>query len=566
MGKRRSKALRDAAGVHCVASKLNYEGFRAMVGPGVDGMAEVLAGLPGGSAAVAIAVRTAECLDGFGDGGAVCEWRVGKELGAARRSRSAGATTRFGRRWGPRVGVPRRRCPRARGALRRGKLFAMLQVMEAGTGNTTSTAPTAKILRLPDRAARGAPDGEDLAPEGLELVRAAYEAAGGSCARPVEMRPLARRLGLGPRAVGNLVMRLQGERLVRVVSMANGLLRLTPEGVRAVEGTAEGAGSDPPESAGSGPTDPAVPTGAPRVGGGLAGTRVVPASPVVGRDALRELEGMLGPLKADLDRLDLAGALEEEQRSELAAEIRTIEAQLRSPRPKRRIVAAALESVGAIVGSAAGAAGGAGSETESERILRAIDAFLGGAGQTARGARTGAGLVRPGGDLADEDGPGARRPEEESAAIARAREAGGSRVRKRVRDGGWATGQTLDAGGPAVEGADGAVAEAGKGAGSAVEDVGEGGDQAVRVWGAGGAAGRSGDAADRARDQGAGAGRRVRRVVDGAGGILRTTLNGRGEILDEEVVGHVADLPSEDGHADDGGRAKDGSEPPIRPR
>ena len=318
----------------------------------------------------------------------------------------------------------------------------MLQVVEVGIGNTSGTAPAAKIFKLPDRAARGAPDGEDRAPEGPEFVRAAYEAAGGSCAKPVEMRPLARRLGLDPRTVENLAMRLQAERLVRVVSMANGLLRLTPEGAR----TAESVASDPQESAGSGPPDPAVPTGAPRAGGGnFAGTRASSASPVVGRGALRELEGLLHPLKADLDRLDLDGALDKEQRSELAAEIRTIEAQLGSPRPKRRIVVAALESVAGVAGSAADAAGGAG----SERISRAIDAFLdetGGMGQTGRaapgvgggageaagkaqagradqGARNGAGLARPGSDLADGDGLAPRRPEEESAANVRAQEA-----------------------------------------------------------------------------------------------------------------------------------------------
>lgn len=419
----------------------------------------------------------------------------------------------------------------------------MLQFMEAGIGNTSRTAQTAKIFKLPDRAARGAPDGEDRAHEfGPEFVRAAYEAAGGSCAKPVEMRPLGRRLGLEPRAVENLAMRLQAERLVRVVSMANGLLRLTPEGVRAAEG------------AGSGPPDPAAPIGAPRAGGNFAGTR---ASPVVGRGALRGLEEMLDPLKADLDRLDLDGALDGEQRSELAAEIRTIEAQLGSPRPKRRIVVAALESVKGVVGSVDGAVGGA----ESERILRAIDAFLDGAGQTgwaargvggatgeaagearvgraAQGARNGAGLARPGGDLADdENGPGPRYPEEESAATTRSREAGGVRVRKRVRDdGGQAAGRARGAGKPAGEGAS--------------EDVGEGADRADR--GAGGAAGRAGDAADRPRAREAEAGRRVLRVVDGAGDILQTALNEDGEILDEEVVGNVADPPVEE-HADEGG-------------
>jgi hypothetical protein len=370
----------------------------------------------------------------------------------------------------------------------------MLQLMEDGIGNTSSTAQTAKIFKLPDRTARGAPNGEDRAPEGPEFVRAAYEAAGGSCAKPVEMRPLGRRLGLERRAVENLAMRLQAERLVRVVSMANGLLRLTPEGVRAAEGAASDPPSDPPQSAGSGPPDPAAPIGAPRAGGNFAGTRTVP---VVGRGALRVLEEMLDPLKADLDRLDLDGVLDEDQRSELAAEIHTIEAQLGSPRPNRRIVVAALESVGGVVGSVDGAAGGA----ESERISSAIDGFLdeaGGAGQTGRaapgvgggageaagktqagraaqGARNGAGLAWPGSDLADdEDEWGPWRPEEESVATVRAREA----------------------------------------------------EEATTV----------------------------RRVVDEAGDILRITLNEDGEVVAEDVVGNVADLPIEDEHVDERGR------------
>ncbi|MGI8649387.1 MAG: hypothetical protein ACR2KW_03270 [Rubrobacter sp.] len=436
---------------------------------------------------------------------------------------------------------------------------------------------------LPDRPARCASDGEDQASGRSEFVRAVYEAAGGSCAQPVEMRPLARRLGLDPRAVENLAMRLQAERLVRVVSMANGLLRLTPEGVCVTEGAAEdvteGAAEDVTEGAAEDVTEDAAEG---------AGSGPDPVPPVVGRGALRELEGMLDPLKVALDRLDLGGALDEEQRSELAAEIRTIEAQLGSPKPKRRIVVAALESVEDIVWSAAGAAGGAGSETESKKILRAIDAFLGGvggsgqtgraargargssgeaankaqAGRGAQGARNGAGLVRPGGDLGA--GPGARCPEEESATTARAREAGGVRVRKWIRgggvrvrkrvrkDGGWVTEQAQGAGLPAGEGANGMIVEVGKGVGSAVEGVGEGADQAVR--GAGGAAGRDGDAADRAAAQEAEAATTARRGVDVSGDILRTTLNEDGEILDEDVIGNVADLPIENKYVDEQGR------------
>jgi len=82
MGRRRSTALRDAAGAHHVASRLSYAGFRAAVGPGAGG-AGVLVGLPGGSAAVAIAVRTTECPVGFGGEGVVCEWRAGRGFASA---------------------------------------------------------------------------------------------------------------------------------------------------------------------------------------------------------------------------------------------------------------------------------------------------------------------------------------------------------------------------------------------------------------------------------------------------------------------------------------------------
>jgi hypothetical protein len=83
MGRRRSTALRDAAGAHHVASRLSHAGFRATVEHAARGGAGVLVGLPGGSGYVAIAVRTTECPEGFGDEGVVCEWRVGKEFALA---------------------------------------------------------------------------------------------------------------------------------------------------------------------------------------------------------------------------------------------------------------------------------------------------------------------------------------------------------------------------------------------------------------------------------------------------------------------------------------------------
>ena len=65
MGRRGSTALRDAAGVPHVASRLSHEGFRATVEHAARG-AGVLVGLPGGSGYAAVAVRTTECPAGFG--------------------------------------------------------------------------------------------------------------------------------------------------------------------------------------------------------------------------------------------------------------------------------------------------------------------------------------------------------------------------------------------------------------------------------------------------------------------------------------------------------------------
>lgn len=232
---------------------------------------------------------------------------------------------------------------------------------------TQTSKPTAKVLKLPNRTAG---DSLDLEERAFEFLRAAYEAAGGLEAESVEMRPLARRLGLDRRAAENLTLRLQTFGLLRVLSMSNGLLRLTPEGVRAIEEV----GSSPPEPesrSGSGFADVQADAD--------AGARTPPG---LDRAARRELEELFGPLKEALaealSRHDLDDALDGEQRSELAAEIHTIEAQLESPRPKRRIVVPALQSIESIVGS----------ETEGaaiERISRPIEAFLSDeAGRAAR--------------------------------------------------------------------------------------------------------------------------------------------------------------------------------------
>ncbi len=87
MGRRRSTALRDTAGVYHVASRLALEGFHATVARGSGAGADVLATLPGSTATAVLTVRAAVCPPGFADGaegkGDVCEWRTGDGVAPA---------------------------------------------------------------------------------------------------------------------------------------------------------------------------------------------------------------------------------------------------------------------------------------------------------------------------------------------------------------------------------------------------------------------------------------------------------------------------------------------------
>ncbi len=89
MGRRRSVALREVAGVYHVASRLASEGFNATVARDSDAGADVLAALPGSTATAALKVRTTECPPGFGEGAEgeadVCEWGMGEGGGGGSR-------------------------------------------------------------------------------------------------------------------------------------------------------------------------------------------------------------------------------------------------------------------------------------------------------------------------------------------------------------------------------------------------------------------------------------------------------------------------------------------------
>lgn len=80
---------------------------------------------------------------------------------------------------------------------------------------------------------------------------------------------------------------------------------------------------------------------------------------VLAVDEVRVLEGLLGRIRKATDENELEG-LDDEVQLEVDAEVRTLDAQLHSPKPKRSIVRGALDSLRIILQQAVGtAAGGA---------------------------------------------------------------------------------------------------------------------------------------------------------------------------------------------------------------
>lgn len=82
-------------------------------------------------------------------------------------------------------------------------------------------------------------------------------------------------------------------------------------------------------------------------------------SPILAVHELKALERVVGELR----RAEEAGELDQvdpEDRAEISAEVETLQAQLRSPKPKRAIVREALRSLRVITEQAAGSAIGAG--------------------------------------------------------------------------------------------------------------------------------------------------------------------------------------------------------------
>jgi hypothetical protein len=190
------------------------------------------------------------------------------------------------------------------------------------------------------------------------FMDALYDTAQGSLNVPIHASQVADRLGLDfrdndehQREIVNVVNYLSEKRLVERIGTGAAGVMLTQRGVDEVEEARNHPNQPTSHLAAINLvyaetiTHSAIQQGSPEATQALT---------IINQSGLQELETILHSLKQSIDELQLSN----EQQAELEAEIRTLEAQAASPKPKREVIKPALQSVkliltGAVSGAAA---------------------------------------------------------------------------------------------------------------------------------------------------------------------------------------------------------------------
>jgi len=167
----------------------------------------------------------------------------------------------------------------------------------------------------------------------LDFTKAVYEACQGVEMTPVDMWEIGRKLGFDEPVTQRVFQYLSAEKLLRAFA-AGGAIALTHRGVVEIESSLE-----KPDL----PTDHFPPSNCIYVGemhnsqiqqGTYSSTQVQTISP----DQIRQLQEYIKEFRAMLPGLKVS----EESKQEAKAELDTLDAQARSPKPKLGIVRASL--------------------------------------------------------------------------------------------------------------------------------------------------------------------------------------------------------------------------------
>lgn len=189
-----------------------------------------------------------------------------------------------------------------------------------------------------------------------QFMNELFDMADGSTMDFVSTKDIAERLGLAFEQgedlgeVMNHAQYLEEEGLIKSIGMMMSKVRLTHNGVREIEE----ARSQPDE-----PTEHFTSINL-VYAESISNSNVQQGSPganqyltVVGQEGVQRLEPIVQALRESIDDLDL----EEADRAELEAEVRTLESQVASPKPKKEIIDSGLRSAQRILeGTTASAA------------------------------------------------------------------------------------------------------------------------------------------------------------------------------------------------------------------
>lgn len=198
-----------------------------------------------------------------------------------------------------------------------------------------------------------------------QFMNELYDLVDGSDLQPIRTQKVAERLGFGPEGhteVQKIARYLEGEYLVKLTGMIGSTICLTHDGVREVE-EARSQPDQPTEH--FAPisivyaetiTNSAIQQGSPRASQSLT---------LMSENNLQQVQAFLRSLQDSLSQLELG----ESEQAELEADIRSLEGQITSPKPKTEVIRPVLLSIKRVLEGTAAEATGAGLITAITSIL-----------------------------------------------------------------------------------------------------------------------------------------------------------------------------------------------------
>jgi len=201
---------------------------------------------------------------------------------------------------------------------------------------------------------------EEMKEKRSQLLRTLYNLAGGDESKLFNMFKIAEELGFDRALTENIVQYLKKEGLIEFKGPRN-MIRISHDGIQKIEEAL---------------SNPDIPTPPPPTNivsiGQMINSQIQQASPeatqvgTVNEDRYEELKEVIQSLKESIDKLDL----ESQDKSDIQAEIQTIEAQMSSSKPKVTIITECLGSIRRILEGVA-------SNTLAASLLSKIAALLG---------------------------------------------------------------------------------------------------------------------------------------------------------------------------------------------